>query len=190
MATGLRGFKWFVIGAGNLKCLWAMPAKGWGMSMRDERIPARRQAREIGVRAPRPRLYLVEPSAHPLAALDGHEAARRERDPHASMLCKPMACKGRMLGGFEERRMDFKFTHTGKFLIAAGSQREGASDIFNPVLYISVLEDKVWATHYPMEGRYPRGEDAAAAALHYAIQIITRQKKDVKQPEYIGRRDA
>jgi len=83
--------------------------------------------------------------------------------------------------------MDIKFTQTGKYLIAAGSEREGGSDNFNPVLYISVLEDKVWATHYPMQGRYPREEDAAAAAFHYAIQIITRQRKDVKQPEYIGR---
>ena len=49
--------------------------------------------------------------------------------------------------------MDLKFTHTGKYLIAAGSDREGASDRFSPVLYISVLEDKAWATRYPMEGR-------------------------------------
>jgi hypothetical protein len=83
--------------------------------------------------------------------------------------------------------MDLKFTQTGKYLIAAGSMREGGSDIFNPVLYISVLEDKVWATQYPMEGRYRKEDEAAAAALHYAIQIITRQRKDVKQPEYIGR---
>lgn len=186
---GLKLVEWSVIGAGYPKCLWAMPAEGWGMSTLHERLSTRRQARGIGVRALRPHLYLVEPGTYPLAAFDGHAAARRERDPRPSMLLKPRARKGRMLDGFEERRMDFKFTHTGKFLIAAGSQREGASDIFNPVLYISVLEDKVWATHYPMEGRYPRGEDAAAAALHYAIQIITRQKKDVKQPEYIGRRD-
>lgn len=186
---GLKLVGWFVIGAGDLKCLWAMPSEGWSASTPDERLSTRRQAREVGVRALRPRLYLVEPNTHQQAAFDGHEAARRGRDPRVSMLLKPRARKGRMLGGFEECRMDFKFTQTGKFLIAAGSQREGASDIFNPVLYISVLEDKVWATHYPMEGRYPRGEDAAAAALHYAIQIITRQKKDVKQPEYIGRRD-
>ena len=92
--------------------------------------------------------------------------------------------KGRML--YVQQRsasMDLKFTQTGKFLIAAGSRREGNSDSFNPVLYISVLQDKAWATQYPMEGRYPREEDAAAAALHYAIQIITRQKKDVKQPQ-------
>lgn len=82
--------------------------------------------------------------------------------------------------------MDFKFTQTGKYLIAAGSEREGRLDIFNPVLYISVLEDKAWATRYPMQGRYPCEKDAAAAAFHYAIQIITRQRKDVKQPEYVG----
>lgn len=81
--------------------------------------------------------------------------------------------------------MDFKFTHTGKYLIAAGSVRDGTSEKFNPVLYISVLEDKAWATRYPMEGRYPKEDDAVAAALHYAIQIITRQRKDVKQPENI-----
>ena len=86
--------------------------------------------------------------------------------------------------------MDFKFTHTGKYLIAAGSEREGSSQHFNPVLYISVLEDTSWATHYPMQGRYPRDEDAVAAALHYAIQIITRQKKDVKQPEQVEGRSA
>ncbi|MGE5625386.1 MAG: hypothetical protein ACM3ZT_07550 [Bacillota bacterium] len=78
--------------------------------------------------------------------------------------------------------MDLKFTHTGKFLIAAGSQREGNSDRFNPVLYISVLEEKTWATRYPMDGRYPKEDEAAAAALHYGIQIITRQIKTVKQP--------
>ena len=79
--------------------------------------------------------------------------------------------------------MEFKFTRTGKYLIAAGSHREGSSERFSPVLYISVLEDPDWATPYPMEGRYVREDEAAAAALHYAIQIITRQKKDVKQPE-------
>lgn len=78
--------------------------------------------------------------------------------------------------------MDLKFTQTGKYLIAAGSHRDTGSDSFNPVLYISVLSDKGWATHYPMEGRYPKDEEAAAAALHYAIQIITRQIKDIKQP--------
>ena len=81
--------------------------------------------------------------------------------------------------------MDLKFTHTGKYLIAAGSDREGASDRFSPVLYISVLEDKAWATRYPMEGRYAKEDEAAAAALHYAIQIITRQIKNIKQPENI-----
>ncbi|HEV7165762.1 MAG: hypothetical protein ACHQAZ_02435 [Gammaproteobacteria bacterium] len=78
--------------------------------------------------------------------------------------------------------MDLKFTHTGKYLIAAGSNRDTLSETFNPVLYISVLTDKGWATQYPMEGRYPKEDEAAAAALHYAIQIITRQIKDIKQP--------
>lgn len=79
--------------------------------------------------------------------------------------------------------MEFKFTHTGKYLIAAGSRCDGGSKPFSPLLYISVLEDPDWATPYPMEGRYAREDEAAAAALHYAIQIITRQRKDVKQPE-------
>ena len=83
--------------------------------------------------------------------------------------------------------MELKFTQTGKYLIAAGSHRDMASEAFNPVLYISVLEDKAWATRYPMEGRYPKEEEAAAAALHYAIQIITRQVKDVQQPSAPGR---
>lgn len=81
--------------------------------------------------------------------------------------------------------MDLKFTHTGKYLIASGSDRDGNSDSFNPVLYISVLEDKAWATRYPMEGRYAKEDEAAAAALHYGIQIITRQIKNIKQPENI-----
>ena len=42
--------------------------------------------------------------------------------------------------------MDLKFTQTGKFLIAAGSQRRGESDKFDPVLYISIVGDKGWAT--------------------------------------------
>lgn len=80
--------------------------------------------------------------------------------------------------------MDLKFTQTGKFLIAAGSQREGAQDIFSPVLYISIVGAKGWATQYPMVGDYAKQDEAAAAALHYGIQIITRQIKTVKQPDY------
>ena len=78
--------------------------------------------------------------------------------------------------------MDLKFTQTGKFLIAAGSHREESAIGFNPVLYISVVGEKGWATRYPMDGRYPKEDEAAAAALHYGIQIITRQIKTVKQP--------
>jgi hypothetical protein len=33
-----------------------------------------------------------------------------------------------------------------------------------------------------MDGNYAKDEEAAAAALHYGIQIITRQIKTVKQP--------
>jgi hypothetical protein len=79
-------------------------------------------------------------------------------------------------------RMDLKFTQTGKYLIAAGSDREGEIGKFNPVLYISVMGDNGWATRYPMDGGYTGENEAAAAALHYGIQIITRQIKTVKQP--------
>ena len=78
--------------------------------------------------------------------------------------------------------MDLKFTQTGKFLIAAGSHRETEVGSFNPVLFISVMGDKGWATRYPMEGVFAGENEAAAAALHYGIQIITRQIKTVKQP--------
>ena len=78
--------------------------------------------------------------------------------------------------------MDLKFTQTGKYLIAAGSARDGAAEVFNPVLYISVVGEKGWATQYPMNGRFPKEDEAAAAALHYGIQIITRQVKDIKRP--------
>ena len=86
--------------------------------------------------------------------------------------------------------MDFKFTQTGKYLIAAGSAPGGKStETFNPVLYISVLGETGWATHYPMAGSYPKGDDAAAAALHYAIQIITRQVKTAPRPGLAGLSD-
>ena len=78
--------------------------------------------------------------------------------------------------------MDLKFTQTGKYLIAAGSQRQSASDAFSPVLYISVMGEKGWATRYAVDGSYKKDDEAAAAALHYGIQIITRQIKTVKQP--------
>ena len=78
--------------------------------------------------------------------------------------------------------MDMKFTQTGKFLIAAGSQQEGASDVNTPLLFISIVGEQGWATRYPMLGSYAKAEEAAAAALHYGIQIITRQAKHVACP--------
>jgi hypothetical protein len=88
-----------------------------------------------------------------------------------------------MLGvQFRSQGMDFKFTQTGKYLIAAGSDREHEAAPFNPVLYISVVGEKGWATRYPMDGSFKGENEAAAAALHYGIQIITRQIKTVKQP--------
>ena len=77
--------------------------------------------------------------------------------------------------------MEFKFTQTGKYVIAAGSEQD-TPEKFNPVLYISVVVEKGWATRYPMAGNYKKDEEAAAAALHYGIQIITRQIKDVARP--------
>jgi hypothetical protein len=78
--------------------------------------------------------------------------------------------------------MDLKFTQTGKYLIAAGSERREGQGHFSPVLYISIVGEKGWATHYPLDGKFGREEDAAAAALHYGIQIITRQVRDVLRP--------
>lgn len=78
--------------------------------------------------------------------------------------------------------MDLKFTQTGKYLIAAGSAQDGRPDVFNPVLYISVMGEKGWATRYPMDGKFAKDDDAAAAALHYGIQIITRQIKNISRP--------
>ena len=80
-------------------------------------------------------------------------------------------------------QVDLKFTQTGKYLIAAGSDRPAGPGLFCPVLYISVAGEKSWAVHYPLEGAFPSGEDAAAAALHYGIQIITRQLRDVPPPD-------
>ena len=80
--------------------------------------------------------------------------------------------------------MELKFTQTGKYLIAAGGRRDGGAEAFNPVLYISVMGEKGWATCYPVAGRFPGCEEAAAAALHYGIQIITKQIKDVRQPDH------
>lgn len=78
--------------------------------------------------------------------------------------------------------MDLMFTQTGKYLIAAGCQQDGASDAVSPLLFISVVGEKGWATRYPMQGSFAKAEDAAAAALHYGIQIITRQAKHVARP--------
>jgi hypothetical protein len=81
-----------------------------------------------------------------------------------------------------ERSMnvDLKFTQTGKYLIAAGSERREGQEHFSPVLYISLVGDKGWATHYPLDGKFTKDDDAAAAALHYGIQIITRQVDAVR----------
>jgi hypothetical protein len=78
--------------------------------------------------------------------------------------------------------VDLKFTQTGRYLIAAGSDRQQGHDFYCPVLYISVIGDKGWARHYPLEGKFARDEEAAAAALHYGIQIITRQVRTVPRP--------
>ena len=79
-------------------------------------------------------------------------------------------------------RVDLKFTQTGKYLIAAGSDRPDGQAHFTPVLYISLIGEKGWATHYPLDGKFQKDEDAAAAALHYGIQIITRQLRHVPRP--------
>ena len=78
--------------------------------------------------------------------------------------------------------VDLKFTQTGKYLIAAGSDRVLGQDSFCPVLYISVVGEKGWATHYPLDGKFAKDHEAAAAALHYGIQIITRQVRNVLRP--------
>ena len=77
--------------------------------------------------------------------------------------------------------MDIKFTQTGKYLIAAGSAQQDGQGSFSPVLYISVIGAKGWATRYPLDGSFAKDDAASAAALHYGIQIITRQV-DVAPP--------
>ena len=79
--------------------------------------------------------------------------------------------------------VDLKFTQTGRYLVAAGSERREGHDSHSPVLYISVVGGKDWATHYPLAGKFAKAEDAAAAALHYGIKIITRQVRDVPLPD-------
>ncbi|HEX2667747.1 MAG TPA: hypothetical protein VHP13_05190 [Gammaproteobacteria bacterium] len=78
--------------------------------------------------------------------------------------------------------VDLQFTQTGRYLIAAGSDRQPGHDAYSPVLYISLVGDKGWATPYPLEGRFAKSEDAAAAALHYGIQLITRKVRNVPLP--------
>ncbi len=75
--------------------------------------------------------------------------------------------------------MDIKFTQSGKYLIAAGSKQQEGQALFSPMLYISVIGEKGWATHYPLEGKFAKDDEASAAALHHGIQITTRQVKDV-----------
>ena len=79
-------------------------------------------------------------------------------------------------------QLDLKFTQTGRYLIAAGSDREPGGEGFCPVLYIGLVGDKDWAMHYPLAGTFAKSDDAAAAALHYGIQIITRQVRNVPLP--------
>ena len=78
--------------------------------------------------------------------------------------------------------MDIKFTQSGKYLIAAGSKQQEGEEIFSPVLYISAIGEKGWATHYPLDGKFAKDADASAAALHYGIQIVTHQVAGVSRP--------
>ena len=78
--------------------------------------------------------------------------------------------------------VELKFTQTGKYLIAAGSERQEQGAAHRAVLYIGVVGEKGWATQYPVSGSYKSEDEAAAAALHYGIQIITRQVRDVPLP--------
>ena len=77
--------------------------------------------------------------------------------------------------------VDLKFTQTGRYLIAAGSQRQTGGR-FCPVLYISLVGEKGWAMHYPLDGKFASEEEAAAAAFHFGIQIINRQVRHVPLP--------
>ena len=97
--------------------------------------------------------------------------ASRKPNPEVAILCPERSVS-----------VDLKFTQTGKFLIAAGSDRPEGQGHFSPVLYISLVGEKGWAMHYPLDGKFQRDEDAAAAALHYGIQIINRQVRDVRRP--------
>jgi len=78
--------------------------------------------------------------------------------------------------------VDLKFTQTGKYLIAAGSERQEQGAAHLAVLYIGVVGEKGWVTQYPVSGSYKSEDEAAAAALHYGIQIITRQVRDAPLP--------
>lgn len=79
--------------------------------------------------------------------------------------------------------VDLKFTQTGRYLIAAGSDRPDGQAHYCPVLYISVIGDKGWARHYPLDGKFKDADEAAAAALHYGIQLVTRQVRHVPLPD-------
>jgi hypothetical protein len=75
--------------------------------------------------------------------------------------------------------MDIKFTQAGEYLIAAGSKQQEGGELFSPVLYISVIGEKGWATRYPVDGKFAKDEDASAAALRHGIQITARQVRGV-----------
>lgn len=79
--------------------------------------------------------------------------------------------------------VDLKFTQTGRYLIAAGSDRPEGSGHYCPVLYISVIADKGWARHYPLDGKFKSADEAAAAAFHYGIRLVTRQVRHVPLPD-------
>lgn len=78
--------------------------------------------------------------------------------------------------------MGLKFAQRGKYLIAAGSECRKGEDSFSPLLYISVAGGKGWATRYQLDGKHKQDQDAAAAALHYGMQIINLEVKDVLPP--------
>jgi len=78
--------------------------------------------------------------------------------------------------------MGLKFTQMGKYLIAAGSERQEGEASFCPLLYIGIAGGKAWATRYPLDGKFAKDHDAVAAALHHGIQVINLEVKDVLPP--------